>query len=1017
MKKHYFLGVLLLVSCTLLQAQVNYYVSADGNDDSNTGLSQQSPWKTLAKVNTIAATFNPGDSILFRRGDVFRGELLPQKSGTATASITYGAYGTGSRPIINGSQPLSGWSVFQGNVWVADYAGSITAMNNFFINGTSQQIGRYPNADATNQGYLRIQSGSGNTILNDNSLAGQDWTGATAVVRVNLFLLNKPVVQSHTGSTLTFVAPGVGNYTINAGYGYFLQNHLATLDQPGEWYFDQSAKKVYLYSTTNPNQLQTEAPVVSSTFFASGKSHLSIQQLVFTQANEYGIRIDSTAGSLTQNIRIQSCQFNNNHNAMLVNRAVQVLVSDNTFNQTNNNAIFITARDYVCNRNTILNTALRAGMGEPNNNQYNAINLVGRNATAANNVIDSVGYCGIRFEGTNLLVQNNQVSNFARVKCDIGGIYTFKGFAPATYGYGNNRVIGNVVSQAYPNLFGTTSRVVNSNYACGIYMDGNSLGNLVEGNTVYQVMGAGLMLNVTTSGHTVRNNTFYDNMYGFGYFPDSKPASRNHRVVRNIFYARSLNQQGGLVQTGSAVYLPLVGTLDSNYYSQPFEKDPTFVQTVTTATTPRVSKALTLNQWQQLSYDTHGVYGQTYQSPVVVQSEGPNRITVSNNSQFNTGLTTGTTAYTLTPASGTSAPAWDNTGQLDGGSLRLNLTDTTTTKSSRAVINVGTITFGKYYRLRFSAKGSRDTTALQVALLSSASSNFGVCKLKTVTLSTTRTEVELLLSPNYTNDNTFLSLTLHDPQSKIWLDNIVFSELEVTENDPTNYVRFEVNADSTSRTVNLGGETYTDVRGATYTGTYTVLPFSSVILQKQISGPLPLRLLHFSAADENCNIRFRWKTADERNINRFIIEQSADGKHFVPFTFALPTGKSRNNYSMLSLISSEGINYFRLKILDEDQSYAYSSIISLQQACQDILQIDLYPNPAPQLMHLRFQEDRSTPVQVSVLTTQGRIVIPEQTFISSPTQQVAVQIGAIPSGTYLVKIQREGKVYIKKLIK
>ncbi|OZI07319.1 hypothetical protein BWI93_14895 [Siphonobacter sp. BAB-5385] len=106
MKKHYFLCVLLLVSSTLLQAQVNYYVSADGNDDGNTGLSQQSPWKTLAKVNTMAATFNPGDSILFRRGDVFRGELLPQKSGTATASITYGAYGTGSRPIINGSQPF-----------------------------------------------------------------------------------------------------------------------------------------------------------------------------------------------------------------------------------------------------------------------------------------------------------------------------------------------------------------------------------------------------------------------------------------------------------------------------------------------------------------------------------------------------------------------------------------------------------------------------------------------------------------------------------------------------------------------------------------------------------------------------------------------------------------------------------------------------------------------------------------------------------------------------------------------
>src|SRR3989344_439812 len=45
---------------------VNYYVDAtNGDDTNNNGLSEGSPWKTIAKVK--GRTFNPGDAILFKR--------------------------------------------------------------------------------------------------------------------------------------------------------------------------------------------------------------------------------------------------------------------------------------------------------------------------------------------------------------------------------------------------------------------------------------------------------------------------------------------------------------------------------------------------------------------------------------------------------------------------------------------------------------------------------------------------------------------------------------------------------------------------------------------------------------------------------------------------------------------------------------------------------------------------------------------------------------------------------------
>jgi len=101
--------LLLLLGCSLFAARpalaTTYYVAAAGND-SNSGTSAASPWQTIAKVN--AATFSPGDSILFHRGDVWYGtSLVAPSSGASGSPITFGAYGSGANPQIKGSIALS----------------------------------------------------------------------------------------------------------------------------------------------------------------------------------------------------------------------------------------------------------------------------------------------------------------------------------------------------------------------------------------------------------------------------------------------------------------------------------------------------------------------------------------------------------------------------------------------------------------------------------------------------------------------------------------------------------------------------------------------------------------------------------------------------------------------------------------------------------------------------------------------------------------------------------------------
>jgi hypothetical protein len=79
-----------------------YYVSPTGND-SNNGTSPTAPWRTIAKVHSFEPSLRPGDSVLFQRGGVWSEQLsISNVHGTASAPITFGNYGSGNLPVIDG---------------------------------------------------------------------------------------------------------------------------------------------------------------------------------------------------------------------------------------------------------------------------------------------------------------------------------------------------------------------------------------------------------------------------------------------------------------------------------------------------------------------------------------------------------------------------------------------------------------------------------------------------------------------------------------------------------------------------------------------------------------------------------------------------------------------------------------------------------------------------------------------------------------------------------------------------
>jgi hypothetical protein len=96
-----------------------YYFSTSGND-ANDGSSESAPRKTIDTA--FIKTLKPGDTVLLKRGDEWYDPNLRLDftgvKGTASAPITFGAYGDGNQPVF------AAMKAFRASVWTETGSGS-----------------------------------------------------------------------------------------------------------------------------------------------------------------------------------------------------------------------------------------------------------------------------------------------------------------------------------------------------------------------------------------------------------------------------------------------------------------------------------------------------------------------------------------------------------------------------------------------------------------------------------------------------------------------------------------------------------------------------------------------------------------------------------------------------------------------------------------------------------------------------------------------------------------------------
>jgi hypothetical protein len=175
--------------CAARTTPAKFYVDSEKGDDSAAGTTESAAWKSLEKVNT--AELIPGDQVLFKRGGLWRGQFFPQ-SGSNGVSIIYSAYGSGAKPILQGSISRSrpeDWTETAPGVWatrksepqllqqIADLAGS--SWNIHTEAGAKAKLTR---AQEDGRSFIRIACTVAGKASNHIQLWGPALTNAPATL-------------------------------------------------------------------------------------------------------------------------------------------------------------------------------------------------------------------------------------------------------------------------------------------------------------------------------------------------------------------------------------------------------------------------------------------------------------------------------------------------------------------------------------------------------------------------------------------------------------------------------------------------------------------------------------------------------------------------------------------------------------------------------------------------------------------------------------------------------------------
>lgn len=262
------------------------------------------------------------------------------------------------------------------------------------------------------------------------------------------------------------------------------------------------------------------------------------------------------------------------------------------------------------------------------------------------------------------------------------------------------------------------------------------------------------------------------------------------------------------------------------------------------------------------------------------------------------------------------------------------------------------------------------------------------------------------------------------------ISNTAFTPLKIkmilydADNNPHNYILPVTNPLPAGDTLHVSFKVnITDLPAGTYNLYLEVNPendqpeqyhfnnflYKYIVIQREIV--LPVKLVSFQAKPAGASVLLNWNIANESNIANYAVEFSSDGRRFSTIGNVKPSNANTiiKTYSFLHTKPVNGKNYYRIKMVDKDGKFSYSSIRSVTFSNSDIA---VYPNPFKNQLTVTMAGGNAGQCILRLLDVTGK-----QLFMQKFNSSVTLNVGKLAGGMYIIQVNNSENILSYKVYK
>jgi len=183
-----------------------------------------------------------------------------------------------------------------------------------------------------------------------------------------------------------------------------------------------------------------------------------------------------------------------------------------------------------------------------------------------------------------------------------------------------------------------------------------------------------------------------------------------------------------------------------------------------------------------------------------------------------------------------------------------------------------------------------------------------------------------------------------------------------------------------------------------------------LIIQKSQVSPdtdLPVEFTDFKGWNKNTVNVLQWVTETELNNEQFEIERSINPQDgFTTIGVVDGAGNSREvlTYLFEDTAPMLGLNYYRLRQVDFDGTFAYSKMIAIDVDGMKGLQV-FFPNPTLDIVNYQFSTTQKETLNIAIIDVLGKTLTEKVYPTNSGINTIRIDLTAYIAGTYLIKVQ------------